>query len=471
MPEQFRGGNSRSLAKSLDAIGSSVAVLDRKGQVVFVNARLCELLAVEHSQIVGQQCRWDLPEDSNPLASLLYCLAPPQAVREGKIETRAVEHPAFAHTTATQQTFLPILDEHSILDLTIVVFHAEARANSQESTEYSAGGESKQETEQRAEQLLVKLRSTKKRLDNLRSLVGESDSIRLAMHRAQTAIHSADNILIHGPAGSGKLNLARGIFDGRVAETNSNPLAAQFFVLDCSILDADLVDGLLEVLAGRIRAGQPAQCHHLVLNETQELSEVSAQHVSNWLSEFAGSCRTIATTTLSPMDLRDRSPIWERTVSQLMQSEIAVPSLASRAEDIPALAHDIVAAECRRAERAILNISADVLDMLVAYPWPRNRMQLEETLSYAVENAVLTASIQPSHLPVQLRTFAGHTSSQRDEFTPIELDQLLEQVEKKIILKAMQHSPRNRAEVARLLGISRARLLRRIDQLGLEQND
>lgn len=461
MPEEFRGGNSRALAKALDALRSPVAVLDRNGQVVYVNARLCQLVGVEHTQIVGQQCRWDLTEDSNPLADLLYTLAPPQTVRNGKVETRVVYQTAFVESSLDRQTFVPILDEYNLLDLAIVTFHTSTKEN-------SASAPRELLTERQAEQLLVQLRSSRQRLDNMRSVIGESPAIGLAMERAQAAVGSTSNVFIHGPTGVGKLNLGRGIFDARIAEANANPLASQFFVLDCGLLDADLIDGLLEVMAGRIKPDLPIQSHHLVLNGIQELGEASVMRLSDWLAAFSNQCIAITTSTLTPSELELRGSAWESLVCRLMQIEIRLPALSERPEDIPSLVHEIVSSECRKAERALLNVSADAMELISAYPWPRNRSQLEEALVFAVENSVLTASIQPSHLPVHLRTFAGDIASQEEDFEPIELDKVMEQVERKIITKAMQHSPRNRAEVARILGISRTRLLRRIDQLGLQ---
>jgi DNA-binding NtrC family response regulator len=53
----------------------------------------------------------------------------------------------------------------------------------------------------------------------------------------------------------------------------------------------------------------------------------------------------------------------------------------------------------------------------------------------------------------------------------IDLDSVLAQIEREIIQQAMAQFPRNRTATANQLGISRARLLRRLQQLGLEKAD
>jgi len=63
MTNEYRGGNSRQLAKTLDSLGKPTAILDRRGQIVFVNAALCAMAGAEATVLVGKQCSCELTTD------------------------------------------------------------------------------------------------------------------------------------------------------------------------------------------------------------------------------------------------------------------------------------------------------------------------------------------------------------------------------------------------------------------------
>ena len=103
-----------------------------------------------------------------------------------------------------------------------------------------------------------------------------------------------------------------------------------------------------------------------------------------------------------------------------------------------------------------------------AFPWPQNYHQMSQAIDAAVDHAVLVASIQVSHLPVAIRAHASSSAAaEANSVQAIDLDQVLLQLERIMLARALKLSPRNRAQAARWLGISRPRLLRRIEQLGL----
>ena len=76
--------------------------------------------------------------------------------------------------------------------------------------------------------------------------------------------------------------------------------------------------------------------------------------------------------------------------------------------------------------------------------------------------------IQESELPNIIRLAASAAANQPAEWEPIELSQFLADVERKVIERALQRSKWNKAHAARMLGISRPKLLRRIEQLKID---
>ncbi len=149
--------------------------------------------------------------------------------------------------------------------------------------------------------------------------------------------------------------------------------------------------------------------------------------------------------------------------------EIVLPPLRQRREDIAPLVHHRLAASCHAKGRAPLALANEALQLLTAFPWPENYAQLAQAIDETVKHAVLVSSIQANHLPLPVRTFASSAEQlAQAAFEPIDLDQVLLEMERIMLRRALKLSPRNRAQAARLLGISRPRFLRRIEQLGLE---
>ena len=161
----YRGGNSRLLAKSLDGLGEALAVIDVRGTVVFANEALCRLANADATELVGKICSWNLPSDDTPHAAILTALAPPQAALEGRFATRRLTTPVVFGSTATGQVFLPILDRDGLANLTLVVFGDwEAIREQMPSKSVTI--------DRKADQLLVALRSRWQHLDGLEALIG-----------------------------------------------------------------------------------------------------------------------------------------------------------------------------------------------------------------------------------------------------------------------------------------------------------
>ncbi len=465
MTTDFRGGNSRILAKSLDQLENPMAVLDRKGFVLFANKALCSMAGVEATQLVGKRCSWQIAPDDTPHASILTALAPPAGALKGKVMTRQLTMPVVFGSTATGQLFVPILDEDQLVHMTWVVLGAWEEIQGQVPTTTTEDSHQRRQNEQ----TLVRVRSRWETLDGLLPLVGESPAIELAMTRAQLAIANPCHVFILGPSHVGKAEVARGIFLGRLKQSGLPRIAGQLFPVDCSVLNAELLDGMLEVFAGRLRPDTPAAAQHLVLEHVDQLSSDSVQQVNAWIDRFGSGCFIVSTSTTHPEQLAQRDGPWQKLVGRLAAVEIHIPPLRERREDIAALAQHALASYCQRSERALLTLSAEAIDLLTAYTWPQNLSQLTDSIEEAVEHAVLSSAIHVNHLPLGIRTFPGSAGQPDDSgVEPIRLDEILLDVERIILQRALKLSPRNRAQAARWLGISRPRLLRRISQLGLD---
>ncbi|MEZ6133840.1 MAG: helix-turn-helix domain-containing protein [Pirellulaceae bacterium] len=462
MTQEYRGGNSRTLAKSLDLFDKPMAILDRRGVIVYVNSALCKLAAADSTELVGQTCSWQVAADATH-AAILTALAPPAGALQGKIVSRQLSVPIVFGSTATGQLFLPFCDDDHLVHLTIVVLGDWQDLHSQ-----FADPARDSQLRHQPERALLAVRSKWKTLDGLIALVGDSPMIELAMSRAQLAIATDSSVLVTGPQHVGKMDVLQGIFLGRLKRVGQPRLAGQLFPLDCSQLDADLFAGMLEVFAGRLRQAESKAVQMLVLQRIDALPEVALQLMLNWLESEAGGFAISATSLVPSEQLRTRGSLWQRLLAAVSAIEINVGPLCERRQDILPLAQHIMSAYCKRTERAQLRFAPDALALLTAFPWPNNLAQLTSAVEDSVQHAVLSATIQASHLPVAVRTFPSSAMGATANATePIDLDAVLLDLEKTMLRRALKLSPRNRAQAARLLGISRPRLLRRIEQLGL----
>lgn len=459
---EFRGGNIRQLGKALEQLEYPTAFLDRRGQIVYVNAALCAMVQADASELVGQRTTWELAKDDVPHPALLNALAPPAAARAGQVSLRQLTTPVVFGSTATGQAFVPLLDSDALPELTIVVFGDWEHLSKQVPRPFTASRDQ--------EQVLAEVRGRWQQLDGLDALVGSSSVIQLALRRAQLAIQANAPYIVVGPQHVGKVSVSKAIYMGRLKRLGISAIAGQYFTIDCQLLEAPLVEGMLEVFAGRLRPGVERFAQQVVLERVDVLPEEALGGVLQWLANVDEQS-TVSATSLEPIEsLARRGPQWQVLSSTLGTCEISIPALTERCEDILPLAHAFVAQSCRKAERALLSIAPETQDLLVAFRWPENLQQLQRTMDEAVKLAVLTPTIKANHLPVEVRAFAGQAAAQgvAEQFEPVDLDEILLDIERVVLRRAMKLSPRNRAQVARWLSISRPRLLRRLEQLGLD---
>ncbi len=146
---------------------------------------------------------------------------------------------------------------------------------------------------------------------------------------------------------------------------------------------------------------------------------------------------------------------------------IRLPMLAERRQDIPPLAQLLLEELNASGEKQVRGFSADAIDELVGYNWPRNVDELVEFVAAAHASAEST-EVAPDDLPKRLRFAADAFRRPRRLPESIVLDEFLAQIERELIQRAMNVAKGNKARAARLLGLTRPRLYRRMVQLGLE---
>jgi PAS domain S-box-containing protein len=134
---------------------------------------------------------------------------------------------------------------------------------------------------------------------------------------------------------------------------------------------------------------------------------------------------------------------------------INVPPLRERKEDLPLLSRHFLAKFSGKEGKKIPKIASDAMQALMDYHWPGNIRQLENALSYAV---ILCQGeeITIRHLP----PFLKESSMDSAEISLFEM-------ERRVILKALEESSWNKHETARRLQVGRSTLYSKIRRYGL----
>jgi DNA-binding NtrC family response regulator len=146
---------------------------------------------------------------------------------------------------------------------------------------------------------------------------------------------------------------------------------------------------------------------------------------------------------------------------------ITVPPLRERGTDLPLLAQHFLEEVNRQEPRQVSGFDEAVWPQLLRYRWPGNLDELLTVVREAHSHAT-DPLIRPADLPFRFRTALEAQESPPAALLPgLPLDTLLTNVETRLIALALERCRNNRSKAAEMLGIHRARLIRRIDQLGL----
>src|SRR5690606_34972716 len=134
--------------------------------------------------------------------------------------------------------------------------------------------------------------------------------------------------------------------------------------------------------------------------------------------------------------------------------------------DLPLLAQAMVEEFNAAGRKQLSGIRSEALERLAQYPWPGDLEQLHSVVHEACAAAV-GPQVTLADLPRWMWAVEGAALRPRRVDESIELDTFLAEIERELLQRALARSRGNKSKAAKLLGISRPRLLRRMEQLGL----
>ncbi|HFI3077326.1 sigma-54-dependent response regulator transcription factor ZraR [Escherichia coli] len=301
-------------------------------------------------------------------------------------------------------------------------------------------------------------------------MVGKSPAMQHLLSEIALVAPSEATVLIHGDSGTGKELVARAIHAS--SARSEKPLVT----LNCAALNESLLESELFghekgafTGADKRREGRfvEADGGTLFLDEIGDISPMMQVRLLRAIQERevqrVGSNQTISVDVrliaATHRDLaaevnagRFRQDLYYR----LNVVAIEVPSLRQRREDIPLLADHFLQRFAERNRKAVKGFTPQAMDLLIHYDWPGNIRELENAVERAV--VLLTGEyISERELPLAIAS------------TPIPLVQSqdiqpLVEVEKEVILAALEKTGGNKTEAARQLGITRKTLLAKLSR-------
>jgi transcriptional regulator with PAS, ATPase and Fis domain len=173
--------------------------------------------------------------------------------------------------------------------------------------------------------------------------------------------------------------------------------------------------------------------------------------------------RIIAATNKDIEVLVKEGKIREDLFYRLNVFAIHLPPLRERKEDIPILAEHFLRKFNRERDKGIKGIHKEALKRLMAYDWPGNIRELENV----IERALVVGSadlILPQDLPPYIQGERGEEVSIKTK----EAIKSLKELEREHILRVLKLTSYRRSEAAKLLGIDRKSLYRKIKAYKLE---
>ena len=141
--------------------------------------------------------------------------------------------------------------------------------------------------------------------------------------------------------------------------------------------------------------------------------------------------------------------------------QIKLPPLRDRKSDIPLLVTAFLE-KYSPSDEPVRTISSDTMQRLMAHDWPGNVRELEN----AIERAVAMGSgplIHVADLPSNLQIQTSERTPQRDELLP------LDELERRAILRMLRETSGDKLSAARMLGIGKTTLYRKLKQYKLDQ--
>ena len=313
----------------------------------------------------------------------------------------------------------------------------------------------------------------------LGELIGDSPCMHEIFSLIRQVAPTTASVLITGESGTGKELVARAV------HSLSPRSAGPFVAINCAALPESLMESELfghekGAFTGAVerRAGcfEQAQNGTLLLDEIGEMPLATQAKLLRVIedckvrrlggaSDIPISVRVLAATNRDPLKAIENKHLREDLYYRLNVFHIALPPLRERKQDIPLLVGHFLE-RLSRASGRTLGVSDEALRLMLQYDWPGNVREMENSLERA--SAMSSGPLLHSaDLPSPLQNSAQEQMQQNrpaaNRIVPIS------ELERRAILEALARLNGDKLEAARLLGIGKTTLYRKLKEYRLAE--
>ncbi|MCZ7582148.1 MAG: sigma-54 dependent transcriptional regulator [Deltaproteobacteria bacterium] len=310
-------------------------------------------------------------------------------------------------------------------------------------------------------------------------MIGESEVLKDIFKTIEKVALGDSTVFIHGESGTGKELIARAIHE------QSPRKERPFIKVNCSalaegIMESELFGHEKGSFTGAIRRKlgrfELADGGTLFLDEIGDISPMIQLKLLRVIQErefervggqqtLTVDVRIICATNKDLKEEVSQSRFREDLYYRLHIIPIDVPPLRERKGDIPLLAQHFMKKLATRTRKNIASLNEDALRALVNYPWPGNIRELENVIE---QTMVLCDAdhIRKDDLP-SFVVNEEHPTALRAQLGERPLTDILEDMERRLIIEAYEKSGKVKTETAKLLGVKTSALYYKLEKYGL----
>jgi len=325
----------------------------------------------------------------------------------------------------------------------------------------------------------------------LGEMVGRAPRMQEIFALLRQAAPSKASVLVTGESGTGKEMVARTIH--RLSPRHDGP----FVAVNCAALPETLIESELFghekgsfTGASERRQGcfEVAQGGTLLLDEIGEMPLATQAKLLRILedsrvrrlggkTEFEVDVRVVAATNKVPEEAVKGGHLREDLYYRLNVFHVHLPPLRERKDDIPVIVDSLVEEVNRKHECRVTGVAPGVLERLERHSWPGNVRELRNVLERA---AILAGEgfIEARHLPASLlgeaekqsvaaaSVSAAASAAAHLDSVQFAIGTTVEEAERGLILRTLEHTRNNKTRAAEILGISLKTLHNKLKEYG-----
>lgn len=464
-----------SLDDLLSNINDGVFVMDHNRQFVYFNAAAERLTGFTASEVIGTGCKCSDVTDCKDEhgRSLAGQMCPGLPVLSGEMPSNKMRVVITTKSGAARKihaiyTGLGNLDGRP--EFLIVVFRDIAEETEIEEQWLKTIAELRDEVE--------RLRQHQREQYGFAGVISRSPRMQVVLERIRAACDNSSPVLICGEPGTGKEMIARTIHCNGIQKN------APFVTFNVSAMSPDRIDG---ELFGYVAGSMPGATNgytglYLAADEgtlfikdidrlpastqvrlLQSIQDRAVRAIGS-TSATPASVRVVAGTSRSIEELVSAGALREDLYYRLNVITIEIPPLRLRKEDIPVLVEHFVRQHNGESTRQVSELSPEVWASLMSHDWPGNVRELQNVIESA-----FVAGKGTVLLPGVVNLAGGHAGAgkAKDDAKAVSLDNILGDTERRAILTALRRAHGQRSLAAKHMGISRSRLYRRMEALGI----